>query len=109
MDGGCDRAIHAEVNCLAQAGKLGHSTQLAELYTTHFPCHNCAMLLVSAGIKTIFYHREYHHPGQVTVPFYKVDPMPIVELLGCLDRVGYVEWLQQTGQLQGTLTGLLQK
>lgn len=47
-----DYVIHAEANCIAHA-----TSPLAEcvLYTTMFPCGECAKLIAAAGIKTVHY------------------------------------------------------
>lgn len=48
-----DYVIHAEMNAIL------HSTRPVRgctLYTTMFPCHQCAKLIASAGIKSICYY-----------------------------------------------------
>lgn len=58
-EGHCVRTIHAEQNAVVQAALHGVSTQGATCYVTTFPCHNCAKILISAGIKRIVYASEY--------------------------------------------------
>jgi dCMP deaminase len=55
----CFRTIHAEINAIAQAAKIGHDTPAAEIYTTHTPCIHCFKVLVNTGIKRIVYERPY--------------------------------------------------
>ncbi len=52
--------VHAEANAIAAAAKFGISTLSASLYTTTFPCADCAKLIISAGIYEIVYAETYH-------------------------------------------------
>lgn len=52
-------SIHAEAHLVAKAAHDGVSLKGAEIYTTTFPCPNCARLLVEAGIKKVFYDKGY--------------------------------------------------
>lgn len=58
--GSCVRAVHAESNLIAYAAKTGTSLDGTHIYTTHSPCHNCAKLLLNAGVLAITYKNEYH-------------------------------------------------
>ena len=53
------RSIHSEANAIAQSSKMGISVEGATLYNTLAPCYVCTKLLVSAGIKKVFYEYEY--------------------------------------------------
>jgi len=53
--------IHAEQNAIADAAKRGVTIMGATTYVTHYPCLQCAKLLVSAGIKQIKYHFDYNN------------------------------------------------
>jgi deoxycytidylate deaminase len=53
------RAVHAEMEALLAAARVGTSTQGAVLYTTTFPCHNCAKHVVDAGISRVVYIEPY--------------------------------------------------
>jgi dCMP deaminase len=46
----CSRAVHAEVNAVAQAARHGSKTEGTTAYVTHFPCASCAKVLVNAGV-----------------------------------------------------------
>lgn len=59
VDGHCVRTIHAETNAIIQAALHGVSTRGATCYVTHFPCINCAKVLVNAGIVRLVYSIEY--------------------------------------------------
>lgn len=51
--------VHAEQNAIADAARRGISVQGATAYVTHFPCINCAKILLSAGIACIKYRHDY--------------------------------------------------
>ena len=58
-NGSCIRTVHAEANAIAQSARNGVNTSDAEVYVTSSPCWNCFKLLANAGIKKIFYLKEY--------------------------------------------------
>jgi len=61
----CPNAIHAEANLIAFAAKSGVSLNGAILYCTHEPCIKCAQLIIQAGIKKVYYDKEYtNHDGR---------------------------------------------
>ena len=49
------RAVHAEMEALLSAARSGISPVDGTLYTTTFPCHNCAKHIVAAGIRRVVY------------------------------------------------------
>ena len=53
-----DVVVHAEANAICSAAALGVSTQGCTLYCTYLPCHDCAKLVISAGIKKVVYIKE---------------------------------------------------
>lgn len=53
------RVVHAEMNAILEAGRLGTSLVGSTLYTTTFPCHNCTKHVISAGIKKVVYLEPY--------------------------------------------------
>lgn len=53
------RAVHAEMESLIQAARNGVSVRGATLYTTTYPCHNCAKHIVAAGIQNVVYIEPY--------------------------------------------------
>lgn len=53
------RMVHAEMNALADAARLGRSTKGAIIFITTYPCHNCAKHLVAAGIERIVFIEPY--------------------------------------------------
>lgn len=65
------RGAHAEENAIAQAAYHGVSTKDAVIYTTHFPCMSCAKLLINAGIRKIYYIREYDMENELKMNLLK--------------------------------------
>lgn len=55
----CSLALHAEENAILYAIKNGAQIQGATLYTTLSPCIACARLILSSGIKEVFFKDSY--------------------------------------------------
>lgn len=53
------RMVHAEMAALLDAAKRGVSTEGQRLFTTTFPCHNCAKHIIAAGISEVVYIDPY--------------------------------------------------
>lgn len=53
------RALHAEMDALMDAARRGVSVKGCTLYTTTFPCHNCARHIIGAGIMRVVYVSPY--------------------------------------------------
>ena len=53
------RAVHAEMEALLSCGRSGVSTRQCTLYTTTFPCHNCAKHIVASGISRVVFVEPY--------------------------------------------------
>ena len=54
------RAIHAEMDAIITLARNGGgSTRGCTLYTTTYPCHNCARHIVAAGIHKVIYIEPY--------------------------------------------------
>jgi dCMP deaminase len=58
-DGGCTRAVHAELNAIAFAAKQGISLDGSTLYVTISPCLKCAQAIINAGIIGVWYLKMY--------------------------------------------------
>lgn len=52
-------SIHAEAGLIADAAKQGISLDGASIYATTFPCPNCAMQIIAAGIKKVYFADGY--------------------------------------------------
>ena len=60
-DGHEQATVHAEQNAVADAARRGSPVDGCVAYVTHYPCINCAKILVSAGITKIKYREDYQN------------------------------------------------
>jgi dCMP deaminase len=51
--------LHAEMNAITYAARIGIATEDADIYCSVSPCINCAKAIVAAGIKSVFYRDKY--------------------------------------------------
>jgi cytidine deaminase len=112
------RAVHAEMSAITDAARHGVSVSGCVLYTTTFPCHDCAKHIVASGIKRVVYIEPYRKSlvqelcsdsvsvdpadncdGKVRFePFVGVAPRRYSDLFGILDAKrksktgGVVDW-----------------
>jgi dCMP deaminase len=61
------RAVHAEANAIAQAARHGIATDGATIYVTLEPCISCLKLVISAGIKEVFYETNFNSGDKLIV------------------------------------------
>jgi dCMP deaminase len=61
------RSVHAEANAIAQAAKHGISTNGSIIYVTLEPCLSCLKLIISAGIREVFYETTFNSGGNIQV------------------------------------------
>jgi len=54
-----ENELHAEQNALMACCKNGISTEGSDMYMTISPCKTCALLIVQAGIKNVYFETEY--------------------------------------------------
>jgi dCMP deaminase len=52
-------SIHSEAEAVALAARQGISLEGSIFYVTTFPCPNCARLMGTAGVKTVYYSKGY--------------------------------------------------
>jgi deoxycytidylate deaminase len=53
------RAVHAEMEALLSCARSGVTPRGGTLYSTTFPCHNCAKHIIAAGLKRVVYVEPY--------------------------------------------------
>jgi deoxycytidylate deaminase len=53
------RVVHAEMDALLSCTRASISTKEGTVYTTTFPCHNCAKHIVAAGIRRVVFIEPY--------------------------------------------------
>ena len=73
------RCLHAEQATIVNAARSGVVTQDAILYSTTFPCHECAKMIIGAGIAEVRYIEPY--PKSLVSSLYR-------ELIDVCPRIG---------------------
>lgn len=63
------RSVHAEMEAILDAARRGVSIKGCVIYTTTFPCHECARHIIGAGIKRCVYIQPY--PKSLASGLYK--------------------------------------
>ena len=53
------RVIHAEMNAICDAARIGKSLSGATLYCTTFPCHLCSKHIIASGISKVVFLEPY--------------------------------------------------
>ncbi|MGE0268059.1 MAG: anti-phage dCTP deaminase [Candidatus Omnitrophota bacterium] len=53
------RIVHAEMDALLTCSRIGVSPKGGTLYTTTYPCHNCAKHIIASGIKRVVFIEPY--------------------------------------------------
>jgi len=116
------RTIHAEMASLLDAARRGVSVQGHRLFTTTFPCHNCARHIIGAGVKEVVYREPYekslaselHEDALVVDPagsptdkvivrrFVGVGPPRYLDLFSMLTRKdpggNKIDWSEETAE-----------
>ena len=89
------RCLHAEQAAIVNAARSGVSTQGAILYSTTFPCHECAKMIIGAGIVEVHYIEPY--PKSLVSSLYRhlIDTSPPVKAESGLvgSRVPFYQFL----------------
>ena len=55
----CMRTVHAEMNLICQAAKMGISMEGSVVYTTHQPCFHCLKHMINVGVFKIIFENAY--------------------------------------------------
>lgn len=79
----CVRTVHAEANAIYQAAKFGISLEGSTLYCKMEPCYNCAMAILSVGIKKVVCQKKYQKAERTREYFKKAG----IELVVIEDEV----------------------
>ena len=53
--------LHAEMNIICYAGKIGIALKDTIIYCTHEPCNDCLKHLIQAGVTKVYYVHKYKH------------------------------------------------
>jgi dCMP deaminase len=65
--------IHAEINAISKAAKLGISTNQATLYCSVAPCIECAKLIMQSGITKVIYKDDYRDTAGLNLLKLKIE------------------------------------
>lgn len=84
------RDVHAEMEAIMSAARMGKSTVAATLYTTTFPCHNCAKHIISSGINRVIFIEPYpkskadqlHYDAIAIEPNGQTEHIPFESFIG---------------------------
>jgi cytidine deaminase len=85
------RPMHAEMAALLDAARRGVSLKGHVLYTTTFPCHDCARHVVAAGIRRLVYVHPYpkSHAGELYPDSLSIDaPVGLTSQIRCEPFIG---------------------
>ena len=55
----CTRAVHAEINIIANCAKHGIPTKGTTIWVGYNPCPACSRAIIQAGIKEVVYIKEF--------------------------------------------------
>jgi len=55
----CTTAVHAEANAIVFAARHGVEIFQADLWSTHQPCLECAKLIINAGVRRVWFEKDY--------------------------------------------------
>jgi dCMP deaminase len=75
--------VHAEINAITTAARLGYSLQDTEILVTHKPCIDCAKAIVSSGIKRVYYIYDYKssiYNGLSSDEFFKLSGIDVIRI-----------------------------
>ncbi len=84
------RCMHAEMCAITDAARNGFSTRNATLYSTTFPCHNCAKHIVGAGITRVVYQKPF--PKSAVAELYP-DSVAIDSANPPADKVAFEQFI----------------
>lgn len=70
-DGHCINTVHAEMNAIINAAKLGISIEGCEMYCSNKPCFRCMQALINSGIRFCYYFDDYDDDFQHEFEFNK--------------------------------------
>ena len=71
--------VHAEQNTIADCAKRTVSCLDSTAYITHYPCINCAKILLASGIKEIKYINDYKN-DELVIEFAKQCEVNIIKI-----------------------------
>lgn len=61
------RAVHAEMDAITSAARMGRSVKASKMFVTTFPCHYCARHIVASGVDEVQYIEPYPKSRALTL------------------------------------------
>jgi len=98
------RAVHAEMEAILSAGRIGTAIKGCQLFTTTFPCHNCAKHIVGAGVGRVIYVEPY--PKSLSRELHE-DAISFAEEGERRDKVSFEPFVGVAPRMYGTLFSML--
>jgi deoxycytidylate deaminase len=83
------RVVHAEMNAICDAARLGKPIKAATLYCTTFPCHNCTKHIVATGIDRVVFLEPYPKSKAPELFQHEIE----IESENDLNKVSFVPFL----------------
>lgn len=78
--GHCIRALHAEQNAILQAAMIGVACEGSTIYVTCQPCHNCAKMIINAGIVKLIFEGDY--PDDFAIELFRESGLEVNRYVG---------------------------
>ena len=92
------RVVHAEMNSICDAARMGVALKDTQLFTTTFPCHNCTKHILAAGVREVVFLEPY--PKSKAKELHDNE----IEIEGSSDsKVNFVPFLGITPSLYGAV------
>lgn len=79
---------HAEVNAIMNCGHTNLKNN--SMYCTHYPCNECAKLIIQSGIRNVIYleeHRPNEEPYLATQKMFRASGVNIIKLFPTFDKI----------------------
>src|SRR5690606_1936975 len=98
-----NREVHAEMAAITSAARNTVSVNDCTMYTTTFPCHECAKHIIASGIKNVTYIEPYHK--SLAIPLYS----DFIQVDGASDSTDKVKFRAFVGVAPRRYLGLFEK
>jgi dCMP deaminase len=72
--------IHAEMNAVSNACRVGVNCVGTDIYVTHSPCHRCLVALIQHGVKRIFYKQIYEPDYDLSLKIAKNSDIELIQI-----------------------------
>jgi dCMP deaminase len=80
VDGHEQMTVHAEQNAIADCAKRGVSVLGSTIYITHYPCINCAKVMLSAGVVEVKYKDDYKN-SEIVAKLFEMAKVDVIKII----------------------------